>query len=155
MPDWALALLEPILESTYLLLEIGVLLLLTLAVELLVGVSFRLSKRGLLALCCANLVTNPVLNLVLALSLGVTGYPPSGPGLIGVAISYVAVVVLEVLVVVAEWMLLRWMLGTSEGSSRKLLRLSLTANVASFVVGPAGFAILWSMLVWGSGFLSG
>ena len=113
----------------------------TVAVEMAVAVLFRIGRRGILAVGLASGVTNPLMNLVLAV-LGPLdiGYQPVLPGR---AAPYeptpafnAMLAILEVAVVVAEWGLLVWALGATF-SRRRLLAVSLAANAASAALGLA------------------
>jgi hypothetical protein len=108
-------------------------LLLTLVVEVPVAWAMGLrGRRPLTAVILVNLITNPLVNYV------VFAFAVSYPELAqNTGLYYALVAVLEVLVVIAEWRLLLWVLG---GSSRRLLLTSLVMNAASFGIGAA---ILW------------
>jgi hypothetical protein len=119
-------------------------LIATVAVEMAVAVLFRIGRRGILAVGLASGVTNPLMNLVLVVldSLGLryrqvyqrlaASYEPTPTW-------YAVLTLLEATVVVAEWGLLVWALGSTL-SSRRLLAVSLATNVASFVL---GLTLLW------------
>jgi hypothetical protein len=97
-------------------------LALTLAVELAVAAVLGLRTRPeLLAVACVNLITNPILNVVLTL---VGSWEP--------AAYFPALAVLEALVVLAEWRMLLWALS---GDSRRLLLVAAAMNAASLALG--------------------
>jgi hypothetical protein len=106
-------------------------LALTLAVELPVAAALGLrDRRSLLAVACASVATNPLLNwlgIVLA-----TRWDWAGSAGSSVAFLLPA----EVAVVLAEWRLLVWALG---GDSRRLLLVSAVMNAASALVGVLVF----------------
>ncbi len=105
------------MPGTYLLA-----LLLTLAVEGGVACLFGLRKRqALWAVVVINVITFVILNY----GLLVLRY-------LGVNIPLALIIVLELLVVVAEWRLLVYVFGNSSG---RFFILSLIANTASFIVG--------------------
>jgi len=105
---------------------------LTLLVEVPVLTLFGRGERGRTALVAVllNTLTNPVLVFVLTLAAGPFGTP----------FYNVAVAVLEVGVLLAEWALLRWAMGWS---GRKAFTASLVANALSLGLG----ALLWSTLL--------
>ena len=97
-------------------------LLLTLVIEGSVAylLGFRKSNY-MLALAAINVITHPVLNYFLV----VLGY-------LGIDVSFVLIIILEILVVIAEWQLLVYVFGRSKG---RFLITSLLANTMSFLVG--------------------
>ena len=102
-------------------------LLLTLAIE--GGVAWLLGLRTcqfLLAVTMINMITNPILNLLLL----VLAY-------LGMEVTLLPVVLLEVLVVLAEWQLLVYVFGDPKG---RFFVLSLLVNAASFL---AGILFFW------------
>jgi hypothetical protein len=102
-------------------------LLLTVVVEGLVAWPFGFrTVRSQLALAMINCLTNPALNLLL-LALA----------WLGVKVTLLPVVLLELGVVAVEWGLLVYVFG---GTKRRLFLLSLTANAASFL---AGLLLFW------------
>ena len=105
-------------------------LALTLAIEIPVAALFRVGRRGLAAVAWINVITNPVYNLALVLVVLATGFG-FGQG----AVATLSVPVLEVVVVLVEWRMLVWALHGTAGSSRKMLALSVTMNVASALAG--------------------
>jgi hypothetical protein len=113
-------------------------LAITTAVECAVAALFRVGRRGVGAVALVNLVTNPALNVLIALfftSLNQAG--PSSPWWYFLApewLPYLLLPVLEVAVVMIEWRLLVWALRGTAGTSRKMLVLSVTMNVVSAVV---------------------
>jgi len=97
-------------------------LALTEIIEPGVAMLFGLRKIELVAVLLINLVTNPAMNYVMVLS-NLSGSSPT---------NYVLLIILEVLVVISEWLLLRWVLI---GSSIKFFLLSLVMNGCSFAAG--------------------
>jgi hypothetical protein len=91
-------------------------------------------RRGLAAVVLVNLITNPLFNYVLL----VVNQLASN------RIYWSAAALLEVLVVIAEWRLLLWVLG---GPSRRMLVTSVLMNVASFAVGFGVFLLQHSHLI--------
>jgi hypothetical protein len=97
-------------------------LLLTIAVEGGVAYLFGLrTRRQMLAVAAINTVTNPILNYVLLVLR-----------FLGLDVTLGVVVLLEILVVVAEWRLLVYAVGMPNERS---LFLSLLMNTASFLAG--------------------
>ena len=113
----------------------------TLALELPTAALFGVGKRGLGAVVLANLVTNPLFNLVFVLIVFLLGLN---------AWTYLAslpvAVVLEIAVVIAEWRLLVWALRTTGGSSMKLLAMSVTMNLVSGLVGTLLVTVFFTPL---------
>jgi len=113
----------------------------TLFFELVVAVPFSMGMRGLGAIALVNLLMNPLYSfafLAVIYTFGLGGEPFSifdWRWLVGLT-----TVVLEIVVVVAEWRLLVWATHGTAGSSRKLLAFSVLANVVS---ASAPFAIVW------------
>lgn len=112
---------------------LGPALALTIVIEVPVAVLMGLrGGRAVASVTLVNVVTNPVLNLiVLALVAWVpaVAYLPS--------VYWSVVTLLELVVVVVEWRLLLWALG---GSSRRMLLTSVVMNAASF---GAGLLVSW------------
>lgn len=84
------------------------------------------SSRGLAAVACVSLVTNPLLNfggLLLAQAWDWSSTP---------ATALAVLVPAEIAVVLVEWRLLLWALG---GSPRRMLLVSAVMNAASALVG--------------------
>jgi hypothetical protein len=103
-------------------------LLLTLAVEAGVAWLFGFrTGRSQLTLALINVITNPLLNLLLL----VLAY-------LGVQVTLLLVTLLEIPVVLAEWGLLVCAFGGPKG---RRLALSLAANAASFLIGLLVFWI--------------
>ena len=128
-------------ESGILLILFVVALVATLAVEALVALAFGGGRQGVLAISGANLITNPLFNLALLVAAYVLGaggqdWAPQGWLLLPLT------VVLELLVVVAEWRILVLVTSGTWGSSRRLLLFSVVANLAS-ALAPIG---LWLVL---------
>jgi hypothetical protein len=107
---------------------LGSALFVTLLVEIIVAAFFRVGWLGIAAVVLVNLVTNPVLGLI------VIAAATAGVGLPAWA-STAVLLVLEIAIVLLEWRLLVWALNDAAGSSRKLLVLSIVMNAASFLVG--------------------
>ncbi|MBN1629323.1 MAG: hypothetical protein JW990_06155 [Thermoleophilia bacterium] len=103
-----------------------------------------LRRRALGVVVSLNLVTNPILNLLLLLLLWLGAGSAVSRGAI---VEYdarqalttpwflAALILLEVLVIIVEWRGLVWALGRRSGSSRRLLAVSGTMNTASAVLG--------------------
>jgi hypothetical protein len=108
-------------------LELLSALALTLAIELPLAAALGLrTRRSLLTVALINLITNPLLNfigLVLARFWDWGAAPAS---------AMPVIITAEVVVVLAEWRLLLWVLG---GSSRRMLVVSLALNGASAAAG--------------------
>jgi membrane-bound ClpP family serine protease len=103
-------------------------LLLTLAIEGCVAWLFGFRRRrSQLAVAMINVITNPVLNLLLL----VLAY-------LGLDVTLWLIFPLEVVVVAAEWGLLVYAFGDPKG---RLFVLSLLANAASFL---AGILLFWT-----------
>jgi membrane-bound ClpP family serine protease len=97
-------------------------LLLTIAIEGAVAYLVGFRKREYqLAIAMTNMITNPILNYILLVL-----------GNLGVDVTFVLVVILEILVVLAEWQLLVYVFGNPRG---KFLVTSVLGNTASFLVG--------------------
>lgn len=136
------------------LIELGVFLALTVLIESLVAGALGMRGRGLRAIALVNVVTNPVMNVVVLGLKGVAGW-----GLmilrqdvaVGVWIQgsfFVVLFLLEVVVVWVEWRLLVWALGPTTGTRRKLLATSIAMNLASAAVGPGSwFAVAMAISV--------
>lgn len=100
----------------------------TLAVELPVAALLGLrTRRALLTVVLVNLLTNLLLNYA---GILVAQFDDWAARPATVVVS--ALVVAELLVVIAEWRLLLWVLG---GGSRRLFLTSLAMNAASALVG--------------------
>ena len=80
-------------------------------------------KTELLAVVAINLITNPVSNALEVF----------------IHISFIELLVLEVFIVLWEWRMLVW---TLDIDSKKLLTLSIVANLSSFVVGSLLFSVI-------------
>lgn len=100
-------------------------LLVTIIIELIVARLFGFRKKHeLLVVVLINLITNPVLNyLILLKNYTATNYQTE-------AFSPF-VVVLEIIIVIIEWLLLRFALNNK---STKLFLFSLVANACSFLM---------------------
>jgi hypothetical protein len=120
--------------------QLGLLLAVSTAIELVVAALFRLRGRGLLAVALVNVATNPLLNVIIfallrgkLLSFSQLFSTPFSP-------SAVILLALEAGVVMVEWLLLIWALGRTGGSPRRLLALSAVMNLSSAVVFPVALA---------------
>jgi hypothetical protein len=103
-------------------------LLLTIVIEGAVAYLLGFRKRQLfLALTLINAITNPILNCLLLVL-----------GLLGIPVTLIRVLLLEIVVVIAEWRLLVYAFGDP---SRRFLVLSILANAASFLT---GVLIFWT-----------
>ena len=85
------------------------------------------SRTALLAVALVNLVTNPLLTYALLVAAHLAGW-----GTRATAGYVVALIVGELLVVLAEWRLLLWALG---GSPLRMLKVSVAINAASALAG--------------------
>ncbi len=83
-------------------------------------------RRSLVAVACASLITNPLLNYAGLLLAQVVDWPATP------ASALAFIVPAEILVVIVEWRLLVWALG---GGSRRLLLVSAVMNAASALAG--------------------
>ena len=98
-------------------------LLLTIVIEVVVAWLFGLrSKRELWTVVLINVITNPLLNYLIA----VNGYFHL------ISQTTILILCLEVAVVLVEWRLLVWVLGQN---SRKMLLLSFVMNACSYLAG--------------------
>jgi hypothetical protein len=112
----------------------------TLILELVVAVLFSLGRRGLGAVALVNLLTNPLYNFVFLAVIYTFGLGSEDfSSFDGRWLVAVTTVVLETVVVVAEWRLLVWVTQGTAGSSRRLLAFSVVANLVSAL---APFAVL-------------
>jgi hypothetical protein len=103
-------------------------LALTLIIEGCVAYLAGLRERKYaLAIATINVATHPLLNYLLLLL-----------GYLGIDVTLALVVVLEVLVVIAEWQLLVYAFGQPRG---RFLIASFLANGASFLV---GLVLFWT-----------
>ena len=94
-------------------------LLMTEAIEIPVCLLFHMRGRDLIFVVLANVLTNPMLNVLYAIACLYTPIPPA-----------VSLAVLEPAAVVVEWLVYR----SATGAKRPFLA-SLTANAASFGLG--------------------
>ena len=114
----------------------------SVCIETVVAALFGFRRRELTAVVWVNFVTNPVLNLVW-LSLFWLGFGHTTAQAAGDAAGRVVpsawmwslLVVLEVVVIVAEWRLLLVILGRIARSSRRLLTVSVVMNAVSATLG--------------------
>lgn len=102
-------------------------LILTILVEALVYLTYKRDKKLLLASVCINIITNPALNLVV---LYLASY--KSPHL-----NLRIIIALEILVVVAEYVLLE-IVGYK---GKKVAFLVFLANLLSFLTGVAIFGL--------------
>lgn len=103
-------------------------LLLTLAIEGGVAWLFGFrTRQSQLAVAMINVITNPALNVFLLVLAW-----------LGVKVTLLLILPLEVLVVLAEWRLLVYVFGDPKG---RFFVLSLLANAASFL---AGVLLFWT-----------
>lgn len=123
---------------------VGLPLVVTLLIETGVAALFGLGRRALGAVVALNLVTNPLISLVVISLVGFgigfagTQAETSGGLLEHAAIApwfWAVLVLLEAAVVVAEWRGLVWALGRRRATSRRLFSVSLAMNLASGTVG--------------------
>jgi hypothetical protein len=102
---------------------LAIALALTVAVEVVIAWLFRLrSKTELSTVTLINVITNPLLNYLIL----VNGFFHLAP------YSVVLILSLELGVVIAEWLLLSWVLRNRAG---KMLVLAVAMNVCSFLAG--------------------
>ena len=94
-------------------------LLMTEAIEIPVCLLFHMRGRDLLFVVLANVLTNPLLNVLYAIACLYTRIPPAA-----------ALAVLEPAAVIAEWIVYR-----SVTKAKRPFLTSLTANAASFGLG--------------------
>lgn len=113
-------------------LRLLVALLLTIAIEVTVAILFGYRKKSeIWTVILINLITNPLLNYLLVINIYFWGVP----------LNAVVMVASEIVVVLVEWVLLRFAL---QQDSKKLFALSLAMNFCSFIVGfLISFASLW------------
>ena len=99
----------------------------TIVIELFVAVALGYRKKNeLLAVVAINFITNPLANILE----------------IYVHISFIELLFLEALIVLCEWRMLVWALDIE---TRKLLILSIVANLSSFVIGYAFYHVVSSI----------
>ena len=94
-------------------------LLMTEAIEIPVCILWGMRGRDLVFVLLANVLTNPLLNVLYAISCLYTPIPPA-----------VSLAVLEISAVVAEWIVYR-----SATQAKRPFLASLSANAASFGLG--------------------
>jgi hypothetical protein len=121
---------------------LGSALLVTLAVELAVAALYRVGWRGLAVVALVNVITNPIMNLLLIITVGIVGFPPNSGGYVGPTIpdavvlaGYAAPLLFEVAVVFVECELMVWAFQGTAGDYDRLLGLSIVMNVSSAVIG--------------------
>jgi hypothetical protein len=122
------------------LLALGVALLVTTLSEVVVGAAFGVGSKGLLAILCVNLVTNPALNI----ALRVLGSAEGALVYLDPWLPYL--LALEVTVVLVEWRLLVWVFRGTRGTAPRLLGLSASMNAASLVFGAMASQLLYRVL---------
>lgn len=107
-------------------------LLITLLFEIITAHLMGYKKQfEQITLVLINLITNPLLSLyILAISTR-SGYPDLSQ-----------LIIFELVVVVIEWILLKF---TLRYSTKKMLKLSIAVNAASFILGLILTAILKSL----------
>jgi hypothetical protein len=93
--------------------------LLTEAIEIPVCFIWGMRRRDLVFVLLANLLTNPVVNVLYALAFLYTPIPRA-----------VSIAVLEIAAVLTEWLVYR-----SATGAKRLFLVSLTANAASYGAG--------------------
>lgn len=108
------------------LVRVTAALAVTICLETLICVLFRFRGRALGAVAAINLVTNPLLNLILLLLCS-----PSAPRWS----FWLTVGVLEIAVIFVEWRMLVWILGTTVTTSRRLMIVSGVMNTTSATLG--------------------
>jgi len=94
-------------------------LLLTEAIEVSVCLLWGMRKRDLLFVLLANVLTNPLVNVLYAIARLKTPLPPA-----------LMIAALEVSAVAAEWLVYRY-----AAAAKRPFLVSLTANAASFGAG--------------------
>ena len=98
-------------------------LLLTIAIETVVATFFGYRKKLEIAtIIFINLITNPLLNYLLLIN----GYFKIAQ------INTTAILFLEIVIVLVEWLLLRF---TLQQNSKKIFALSLVMNFCSYIAG--------------------
>jgi len=102
-------------------------LFLTLVIEVCCAhaMGFR-ERKHVLAVAAINIITHPIFGYLLFLL-----------GYLGVEASFALIVILEALVVVAEWQLLIY---AFRNPKRRFLTVSLAGNTASFLIGTLFFS---------------
>jgi|GEM_PF-316343 len=103
-------------------------LLISIAVEVLIAFVFGYRKKlEILAIILVNLITNPLLNYIITIRLRNIRYNPMyDPS------GQYTILISELIVIIVEWLLLRFAL---RNKSIKLMMLSITMNIVSYVVG--------------------
>jgi hypothetical protein len=97
--------------------------LLTIIIEVIVALVLGYRKRGeIIAIVFINIITNPILNYFLSLNnyLGI------------IQINQIMILLLEIIIVIVEWLLLRFAL---QQKSSRLLILSMAMNFCSYLAG--------------------
>lgn len=99
-------------------------LLLTIVIEVIVAIFFGYRKKlEIVAIIIINLITNPLLNYLLFINNNYFGITH---------VNSVIILFLEIIVILVEWLLLRYIL---QKNPNKLFVLSLTMNFCSYIVG--------------------
>jgi hypothetical protein len=104
----------------------------TVFIETSIAAILGLRGLSLGAVVAVNFVTNPILNLVM---IFLSGF------LVPMSWSWPVLGVLEGLVIVVEWRVLGWVLGSESTTSRKLMVVSFVMNAVSATLGTL-------LLVW-------
>jgi hypothetical protein len=108
-------------------------LLFTILVEVIVAIIFGYrSKLEIATVILINLITNPILNYFLLVDGQIRL----------ISINLQLILFLEVVIVLSEWMLLKF---TLKQSSKKLLLLSIVMNFCSVMAGIVVFQVLLGM----------
>lgn len=104
-------------------------LALTVVIEIIVAILLGYRKKWeLLTIVLINVITNPILNYILIVNSYFNW----------LSINIFIVISLEVIVVIVEWLLLKY---TFRKDSKKLLILSVAMNATSFLVGLLLFKV--------------
>jgi len=105
--------------------ELAITLGVTIALELLAALFFKVGRRGLIAVALVSVVTNPALNVLMGYMSGAYWFDHPRR-------ADAAIILAEIAVVFVEWALLVWALRRTAGSPRKLLVLSIAMNLVSW-----------------------
>jgi len=103
---------------------------------------FQVGRRGYLAVALINVVTNPLMNLIVYVLIA---YPPRPLALSGLP-DLAIVALAEAAVVLVEWRLLVWALPDSAGSKGRMFWLSVSMNAASWFGGILVFGVTDTIL---------
>jgi hypothetical protein len=123
---------------------------LTVAIETGVAALLGLRGRALAAVVWVNFVTNPLLNLawlsIFWLGFGYKAVPSSPSGVAGGAAiatwAWLVLVIMEVIVVLSEWAILRLVVERPALSHKRLLTISLAMNAVSATLGTFVLTLL-------------